>query len=103
MRNSNTILKDKLQEGITLDEVAAIMNCAPSTITKRLQRNFDMSWSEYIGRLRIEKAKDLLRRTKLTHTTIAKRIGIPDQSNFAKVFRKFEGLSPSEYRENYRK
>ncbi len=99
----NAILKDRLEEGITLNEVATLLKQAPSTITKRLQRKFGMSYSDYLGRLRVEKAKELLRRTRLTATTIGKRVGVADQSNFAKVFTKHEGMSPSEYRKRYRK
>jgi AraC-like DNA-binding protein len=99
----NAILEARLEEGITLEEVAVLLNENPSTITHRLQRKFGMSFSEYLGRMRINKAKQLLRRTRLTATVVAQRVGVQDQSNFSKLFRRFEGMSPLEYRERFGK
>jgi len=99
----NAILLPRLVDGITLNEVAAKLGQHPTAITHRLQRKFGMSFSEYIGRLRVDKAKELLRRTRLTVTEVARRIGINDTSNFAKLFHKFESMSPVKYREQFGK
>ena len=95
----NALLSKHLKEGIELGEVARILGEKAPTISKRLKRNFGLSYSEYLGRLRIDKAKELLRRTRLSATEVAHRVGIRDQSHFSKLFRKFEGRTPSEYRE----
>ena len=42
-----------------------------------------------------------MRRTKLGVSDVARRVGIADNSNFAKLFRRYEGVSPQEYRERY--
>lgn len=97
----NEILLEKLVDGITLNDVAAALGEKPSTITRRLQRKFGLSFSDYMGRLRVEKAKDLLRRTRLGIGDVARRVGISDVSNLAKLFRKFEALSPAQYREQH--
>ncbi len=99
----NAILTQRLEEGITLNEVAKRLGETPSAITHRLQRNFNMSFSEYVARLRIDKAKDLLRHTKLSATEIGRRVGIADQSNFGKTFLRLEGMTPIEYREQFRR
>lgn len=97
------IVKDHLLDGITLEQVAAELQETPSAISHRLKRKFGMSFSEYMGRIRIERAKQLLRRSKLSATEIARRVGIADQSNFSKLFKKLEGVSPSEYKRKYGK
>ena len=97
----NALLSAHLVEGITLNEVAATLGQHPTAITHRLQRKFGLSFSEYHGRLRIEKAKELLRRTRLTVTEIGRRIGIDDVSNLGKLFRKYEAMSPLEYRTKF--
>jgi len=97
------IVIDRLVEGITLGEVAARLGQNPSAITHRLQRKFGMSYSEYVGRLRVDKAKELLRRTRLSVTEIARRVGIDDPSNFAKLFRKFEAMTPLEYQKRFQR
>lgn len=99
----NDLLKDRLVEGLTLDEAASLMGQTPSAISKRLVRNFGMNYSEYLGRLRMEKAKDYLRRTRFSASEVARRVGIADQSNFGKLFRKYEGMTPLEYRQRFGK
>jgi len=97
----NEILLERLIDGTTLNAVAAALGEKPSTITRRLQRKFGLSFSDYMGRLRVERAKDLLRRTRMGIGDVARRVGISDVSNLAKLFRKFEGLSPAQYREQH--
>jgi AraC-like DNA-binding protein len=97
----NRLLLERLVEGITLNEVAERLGENPTAITHRLQRKFGMSFSEYFGRMRVDRAKELLRRTQLTVAQIAVRVGIADPSNLGKVFRKFENMSPAEYRARY--
>ena len=100
-RELNRILSEELEEGITLAKAARRLGETPSAISHRRKRKFGMSYSEYVGRLRVDKAKELLRRTRLTATEIARRVGIRDQSNFSKTFKRFEGLSPLEYRKRF--
>ncbi|MBI5095312.1 MAG: helix-turn-helix domain-containing protein [Candidatus Hydrogenedentes bacterium] len=98
----NRLVESHLTDGITLAHVAAELGENPTTITRRLQRDFGVSFSQYVGRLRIEKAKELLRRTQLPISAIAQRVGLSDVSNFGKLFRKFEGMAPLDYRKRYR-
>lgn len=95
------IVASNLESGISLREVAGRLGQTPSAITHRLQRNFGMSFSDYVGRLRIDRAKELLRRTKLTAEAVGRRVGVDDPSNFRKLFRKFERISPQEYRKRF--
>jgi len=97
----NEIVLSRIADPPALGEVAAQLGVPPSTLTRRLQRRFGVSFTQYIGRLRVDKAKDLLRRTKLTVNEIARRVGIDDASNFGALFRKFEGMSPIEYRKRF--
>ena len=87
---------------VQLGEIAQRLGKHPTAITHHLQRKYGLSFSQYVARLRIDKAKELLRRTRLGIGEVAARVGIADQSNFTKQFRKFEGLSPVQYREQYR-
>ena len=97
----NKVLDAHLADGATLDAIAERLGENPSTLTKRLQRTFGMSFSEYAGRRRVDRAKDLLCRTQLPIAQVALRVGISDGSNLGKLFRKHEGMSPGEYRKRY--
>lgn len=92
------LLQERLIEGITLNEAAAKLALGPTAITHRLQRKFGLSFTEYFGKMRVARAKELLARTQLTISEVARRVGLGDVSNFAKLFRRHEGLSPTEYR-----
>ncbi len=95
------LARTRLEEGLTLEEAARALGESPSAISHRLKRNLGMSFSEYLGRLRVDKAKEMLRRTALPATEIARRVGVRDQSHFSKLFKKFEGVTPVEYRTKY--
>ena len=97
LRVLRDVLQARIDQRITLSALAAELGKHPTAITHQLQRRFGMSFSQYVGRLRVDKAKDLFRRTRLGVGDVARRVGIPDPSNFSRLFRKFEGCSPSEY------
>lgn len=97
----NEVLDAHLADGASLAAIAERLGEKPSTLTKRLQRTFGMSFSEYAGRRRVDRAKDLLCRTGLPISQVALRVGISDTSNLGKLFRKHEGMSPGEYRKRY--
>ncbi|MFO7974381.1 MAG: helix-turn-helix domain-containing protein [Candidatus Hydrogenedentota bacterium] len=99
----NRILLPRLKEQVTLKAIAAELGEPPSTITRRLQRKLGVSFSQYLGKQRVGRAKQLLRTTRLGIGEVARRVGIDDTSNFAKLFRKFEGCSPQQYRLRYRR
>lgn len=54
---------------------------------------------DYITKVRLERAKALLRSTDLRSGEICLKVGIPDSKYFSKLFKKLEGITPSEYRE----
>jgi two-component system response regulator YesN len=99
----NALLLDGLEEGVTLADVAAALGVHPTAVTHRLQRKFGMSFSEYQGRIRVDTAKELLRKGKLSVVDVARRVGLNDGSNFSKLFRKHEGMTPTAYRKRFGK
>ena len=94
---------DRFGDGVLLDEVAAKTGTDPTAITHLLQRRFDLNFSELVGKVRVERAKRLLRDSQLSIAEIATRVGVSDASNFGRLFRKFEGISPLHYRERFRR
>lgn len=97
------LVNERLVEGVTLEEVAAQLGETPSAISHRLKRKFGMSFSDYVGRIRVDRAKRLFRETGLNVAAVGERVGITDQSNFARLFRKIEGISPPAYRKQFGK
>ena len=67
-------------------------------LTTAFKRVYGISVQEYLLRVRMQKAKELLKATELQIQEIGERVGYEDQLNFSRIFRKYEGISPSEYR-----
>lgn len=99
----NKLLLTDLTKTPKLETVAEELGYKSNTLCKHLKRKYRMSYSEYLGRLRIDKAKGIIRETRLTLTEVAKLVGVKDQSHFSKLFRKFEGVTPSDYRRRFGK
>jgi AraC-like DNA-binding protein len=97
----NQLLLGHLASGITLQEAAERLEESPSAISHRLKRNFGMNFSEYFGSLRVDKAKELFRNTRLPVHEVARRVGIDDSSNFGRLFRKIAGMAPGAYKAQY--
>lgn len=95
----NEIVVARMAEGVSVAEAGALLGLHPTAVTQRLKRTFNMTYSEYLGRLRVDRAKELLRRTKLSVAEVGRRVGVPDASNLNKLFRRFEHTTPQQYRE----
>ena len=88
---------------LTLDEASAIARMSPFAFSRYFKKNAGEGLVEYLTRIRIEKARHLLRETGDQINDIAERCGFSSISNFNKHFRKAEGLSPRNYRSSFRK
>lgn len=95
----NALVLERLADGLSLKEAGQTLEVHPSTISHKLQRRYSLSYSQYVARLRVDKAKDLLQRTELSIIEIARRVGIGDASNLNKLFKRYEHMTPLQYRE----
>lgn len=86
-------------ERIGRDEIAAAVFIAPSYLSKKFREETGQSLREYINILRIEEAKRLMRTTKLSLTDIALQVGFDNIPYFSTVFKKYCGISPSEWKD----
>ena len=57
--------------------------------------------NQYLTEFRMEKAKSLLKDSRYKINDISSKVGYSDGNYFGKTFKKFVGLSPSEYREHF--
>lgn len=91
-------VEEHLDEGFGLKEVASHVHLNPSYFSVLFKEQMQMTFIEYVTRLRIQKAKELLLETKLPIAEIACRVGYQTTKYFNKVFREYEGYSPGIYR-----
>ncbi|MBO0939942.1 chromate resistance protein [Fibrella sp. HMF5335] len=99
-------IQDQMDTNLTLSltELAESVAVNPAYISRTFARYFDdLSFGDYIRKLRIDKALHLLATTSYTLTEIAYLTGFSDQSHFTRIFKKQTGQNPSAYRKQRRK
>lgn len=98
----NYIQKNYVSENLSIKEVAKATYITPAYLGRLFKKSIGYSFTEYVNRVRVDKAKTMLRKTDQTTEMIAKNVGFKERSYFCKVFKKYVGLSPNEYRrQNY--
>ncbi|MCK8488755.1 response regulator transcription factor [Paenibacillus sp. MBLB2552] len=85
-------------EPLSLSSLSRHFHFNPSYLSSYFSTHNDEGFSEYLNRIRIAKAMELLRSDVLPISEIGGQVGYSDPSYFTKVFKKQTGLSPREYR-----
>lgn len=87
---------------ITLQEFADFFNYSPRQIERILKNTVGLNFKEIVQNLRIAKAKQLLENTGLSLERISFEAGFSSLNNFFRVFRKYTGMTPNQYRRTVR-
>jgi len=85
---------------VSLQDVADHVCMSPSHFSKVFKDEMGQSFVDFLGGIRIEKSKLLLRERTIPLVDVAGMVGFDDQSYFSKVFKRFTGQSPGRYRES---
>jgi AraC-like DNA-binding protein len=102
-RELKEIIQDQIDTNLSLSlkEIAEGLNVHPAYVSREFSKYFNnLSYGEYIRKLRIEKAVELLGQPGHTLAEIAYLTGFSDQSHFTRIFKKHTGQSPAEYRKS---
>ena len=97
------LIQDHLDTNLSLrlTEAAVTLRVNPSYLSREFARYFDnLSFGEYVRKLRIDKARQLLDATAYPLAEIAYLTGFSDQSHFTRIFKQHTGQSPAAYRKN---
>ena len=87
-------------EEISLNQIAHNMNYSCSYLTKIFYQQYECTPTKYLISLRMQKAQQLLtHHTELSIRQIGEAVGYPEQGYFSRIFKKQNGSSPLEYRE----
>ena len=95
-------LDENFQKKIPLDMIADEFFISKYHMSREFKKTYGITIANYIIAKRITYAKELLRFTDMQIEEIGRLCGIEDNSYFNKVFRKFEGMTASEYRKKWR-
>ncbi|MGI2297423.1 response regulator transcription factor [Paenibacillus sp. GXUN7292] len=100
VREALQFVDSHLGEAITMREVAEHIHTNASYFSVLFKEQTGLTFSDYLTRRRIQRAKELLTNTQLSIADIAGQVGYQTAKYFVKVFRSHENLSPSQYRQS---
>ena len=103
---TNVMLKKVLEyieerytdESFSLNDAAKAANVSPNYFSAVFSQEMDMTFIEYVTKKRMDKAKRLLRQSKMSTADVATQVGYKDSHYFSFVFKKTQGCTPREYR-----
>lgn len=85
---------------ITLEDLSEQFYLSEGTISERIKQKTAMTFVEYLTYYRILKSMELLETTNLTIGEIASEVGFSDSRYFSTVFKKYTGVTPTNFRQN---
>lgn len=88
-----------LDKRISLDEIAEHLYLNPSYFSRLFKKETGENFIEYVTRMKMEKAKELLHHAGLSIGSISDTLGYEHPSYFIKIFKTLMGMTPAEYRE----
>ena len=98
------IIQDQIDTNLNLTEISKSLAINPSYLSREFSKYFNnLSFGEYIRKLRIEKAIELMKQDKYSLTEIAYLTGFSDQSHFTRIFKQHTGKNPSAFKKEFAK
>ncbi|MFX3633187.1 MAG: response regulator [Candidatus Pristimantibacillus sp.] len=89
-----------LHEPLSMRDIADYLHMNASYFSVLFKEQIGLTFTEYMARRRVQRAKELLSNTRLAIAEIAEQVGYQTDKYFVKVFRSFEGISPGQYRKS---
>lgn len=106
VRELKEMIQDQVDAQMSIDikKLSSELELNPSYLSREFSKYFDdLNFGDYVRKKRIEKAMDLMKNPKISLTEIAYLTGFSDQSHFSRIFKKYTGDSPSQFRKNLKK
>jgi two-component system response regulator YesN len=100
MQQIEEYLQEHYQEDITLQEIADKFFLSREYISRKFKQDYHATLTDYLTNIRMQKAKSLLKNPYLKIYEIAYGVGYQNEKYFSKVFKKYTGQTPNEYRQS---
>ncbi|MEW6155871.1 MAG: helix-turn-helix domain-containing protein [Verrucomicrobiota bacterium] len=95
---AKAFIQEHQAEDLSLGQVAKAVNTSTFYFCKMFKKITGLNFTDYLSRIRIEKAKNLLLNRNLRISEIAFEVGFQSLTHFNRVFKRIVGQSPTEYR-----
>jgi len=91
-------INDKYYEDINTKKIAVLFNCSYEYFKRLFKKYSHISFSDYVTKIRIEKAKELIMTTNIDDELLALKVGYEDINIFRASFKRIEGYSLTDFR-----
>lgn len=98
VEQSHNYIKEHFHEPIFLADVAGNVHISPEYFSRLFREVTGETFSNYLVKLRLSKARELLVNTKMKISEVGKKVGFNSPSYFTKTYRKYMGCCPEEER-----
>jgi two-component system response regulator YesN len=88
--------------GFGLDQICETIGVSPAYFSTTFKRETGFSFVQYLTNTRMSRAKELLVKTEEKTYEIARSVGFSEPNYFSFCFKRYEGISPSQYRQSHR-
>lgn len=97
------MIRQEYKRDLQLEECASRLNFHPVYVSRVFKKETGYSFSDYLSQFRLRQAKDWLRNTDMKVADIAEQLNYQSSSTFIRYFRKMEGMTPGQFREEHQK
>jgi len=98
LQQAERYILEHFTEPLTVQAIAEHVYLTPEWLSTLFKKNHDCTVLDYVTRLRMEKAKELLKDVSLKIYQIGGMVGYKDTVYFSRLFRRLTGVTPKEYR-----
>lgn len=98
IQKAKIYILDHISNNLSVREVADHVHLSPEYFTKLFKKETGQNIKNYIMQQKVDAAKDLLDHSEIPVSLVALELGYTNFSHFTQMFKKFENMTPSEYR-----
>lgn len=103
LRRAKEMMASNLAQRVPLVHVARYCDLSPSHFSRAFKASTGLSPSSWMQRLRIDRAKSLLRESGASLAEVGSQCGFADQAHFTRTFSRYVGVSPGSWRRAHRR
>ena len=101
IRVAKQYILENYQKNITLEEICEMVGFSSAYFSVMFKKETGEGFAKYVTRVRIDKAKELLRETNMPVSEVCEKVGYNDRKHFTHTFHKMTGVNPAEFRRLY--
>ncbi len=103
LNRATTYIEENITRNITLNELVELLGKSRSTISHLFTKSLGISFKKYVIETKLKRSEELFRASPwLTVEDVAFQLGFNDQFYFSRLYKKYRGIPPTTYRDNFR-